>query len=203
VSALHRTLHANSTPTAWHCKWQRQRQASDRCLSRRRSSLLQVQAPTAFLTRLILPSSNDCSSLLEHGDNVGILHLNCIEWSLRRTGAMAGRRNKEVIWQVAKYGLVPHVSPQRRPGPHAGCDWSVKQIIGSPVFHCQGRHDNLYVMVPRPYCTVRAMTRSNNNKSFGKSVGTQTRTVVRAFLRPWHINGEAPLLSRVIQIFNF
>jgi hypothetical protein len=111
--------------------------------------------------------------------------------SLRRTGAMAGRRNKEVIWQLAKYGLVPHVSPQRRPGPHAAdCDWSVKQIIGSPVFHCRGGHDNLYVMVPRPYCTVRAMTRSNNNnKSFGKSLllGMQTRTVVRAFFAPGRI----------------
>lgn len=103
--------------------------------------------PLHFLTRLILPSFNDCSSPLEDGDNAGILYLNCIKWSLRRTGAMAGRRNKEVIWRVAKYGLVPLMSPQRQPGPHAAdCDW---QIIGSPVFHCRGRHNNLYVMVPR------------------------------------------------------
>jgi hypothetical protein len=66
---------------------------------------------------------------------VGILLLNRIEWSLRRTGAMAGRRNKEVILQVAKYGLVPHVSFLNDGHHAADCDWSVETESRQCFFH--------------------------------------------------------------------
>jgi hypothetical protein len=114
VSALHRTLHANSM--AWHCSGSGSgrlrigafrriggRPTCPSCKSKRPVTALFDQMNPSFLLWLFLA----LRAWRQRGDSVSGLY-RVVPSSHRRDG---GEKEQRSYWHVTKYGLVPHVCP--------------------------------------------------------------------------------------------